>query len=103
MTTTRDDVVSLARALFGDDHAAQALALVDQYGIERHEREVNRVKLAILQVSHGKMTRLAYFVECAKLDYRDVLTGRTLGPMSEKEEAEWQASADRMLARWNKK
>ena len=103
MTTTRDDVVSKALALFGDDHAAQALALVDEYGTESHEREVNRVKLAILEVSDGKMTRLPYFVKCAKIDYRDVLTGARLGPMTEEEEAKWQASADRMLALWNKK
>ncbi len=103
MTATRDDVVTKAVELFGEDKAAQALALVDEYGIENYEREVDRVKLAILDVSNGRMTRLPYFVKCAKIDYRDLLTGAKLGPMTEEEEAEWQASADRMLANWNKK
>lgn len=102
MTPTRDDVVSKARALFGEARAELALAIVDEYGTESHEREANRVKLAILEVSDGKLTRLPYFVKCAKLDYRDVLMGAKLGPMTDEEEAKWQASADQMLALWNK-
>lgn len=98
---SRDDVVSKARALFGEDRAEEALALVDQYGTERHEREVERVRLAILEVGDGKMARLPYFVRCAKIDYRDVLVGAKLGPMTEQQEAEWQAAADRRLALWN--
>ena len=103
LTPSRDDVVSRAVALFGKTRAARALALVDDYGTESHEREVNRVKLAIIEVSDGKLTRLPYFVKCAKIDYRDVLTGAKLGPLMAEEEAEWQASADRMLALWRKK
>jgi hypothetical protein len=89
--------------LFGEDKYREALGLVDQYGIERHEREVNRVKLAILESSEGRLSRLPYFVKCAKIDYRDLLTGQRLPPMSEAEEARWQASADLWLARWNTK
>ena len=100
---SRDDVVSKALALFGEARATEALALVDAYGSETHEREVNRVKLAILEVCDGKMTRLPYFVKCAKIDYRDVLVGAKLGPMTDEEEAKWQASANRTLALWNKK
>ena len=103
MTVVREDVVQKAISLFGDAQAEQALALVDEYGIESHELEVNRVKLAILEVSDGKLSRLPYFVKCAKIDYRDVLTGARLGVMSEEEEAKWQACADRALALWNKK
>jgi len=102
MTSTREDVVSKAIALYGADQSVQALALVDAYGTETHEREINRVKLAILEVSDGKMARLPYFVKCAKIDYRDVLTGAKLGPMTDAEDLKWQASADRMLALWNK-
>lgn len=102
MTATRDDVVAKAVALFGEDRAVQALALIDEYGTKSYEREVDRVKLAILEVSDGKLNRLAYFVRCAKIDYRDVLTGARLGPMTEEEETKWQASADCMLAQWNK-
>lgn len=99
---TREVVVATAKALFGEAQAPHALALVDAYGMESHEREVDRVKLAILELSGGKMTRLPYFVQCAKIDYRDVLGGARLGPMTDAQEAQWQASADRMLALWNK-
>jgi ClpP class serine protease len=103
MTTTRDEVVALAQALFGEKQAAQALALIDQYGTEAHEREVNRVQLAILEVSDGKLSRIPYFVKYAKIDYRDVLTGARLPPMNDAEETQWQASANRMLELWEKK
>lgn len=97
---SREEVESLARSLFGDLNAPRALELIDAYGVAPHEREVNRVKREILAVSEGKLSRLPYFVACAKIDYRDVLTGARLAPMSEEEEARWQSSADRRLERW---
>ena len=102
MPTTREDVVAKALALFGAQ-AAQALVLVDQYGTEPHEGEVERVRLAILEVSDGKLARLPYFIKCARIDYRDLLTGARLGPMTDAEESQWQAAADQRLARWNHK
>ena len=103
MPATRADVEALALALFGEARWREALALVDQYGVEPHEREVERVKVAILEVSDGRLSRLPYFVKCAKIDYRDVLGGQRLGPMTPEQEAEWQAGADRRLALWNKR
>lgn len=102
MTDPRDALVARAVALFGPERATQALAIVDRYGTASHEHEADRVKLAILEVSEGRMNRLPYFVQCAKIDYRDVLTGARLGPMTEAEEAEWQLSADRFVAQWNR-
>ena len=101
MSVTRSEVVARALALFGEDLAELALREVDQYGIEPYEREVDRVKLEILDVSEGKLHRLPYFVKCAKIDYRDVLTGARLPPMSETEEAAWIASANRQLEKWS--
>ena len=98
-----DDIVALARRLFGEAGYQEALALVDQYGTEPHEREVNRVKRAILELSDGKKTRLPYFVQCAKIDYRDVLGPQRLGPLTDEEEAKWQAGADRLMALWSAK
>lgn len=89
MTPTREDVESLAVALFGNAHCQKALALVDGYGGEQYKREVNRVKLEILVSSAGKSSRLAYFVKCAEIDYRDLLSGQRLGPLSPQEEAKW--------------
>jgi hypothetical protein len=101
--TNHHDVISAATRLFGEAHAQEALALVSEYGQAPHEREVERVQLAILEISEGKLARLPYFVKCAKIDYRDVLTGARLGPMTEEQEAEWQAAGDRRLAQWNSK
>ena len=100
MTTMREDVLATALALFGQSDVVEVMALVDRYGVEPHEREVNRVKLAILEVSDGKKARLPYFVTVAKLDYRDVLTGQRLGPMSADEEEKWLASAQRLMDLW---
>lgn len=103
MTMTRDDLVAVALALFGEAHYLEALALVDEYGGAIHEREVNRVKLAILELGDGKIARLPYFVKSARIDFRDVLTGQKLGPMSDDEEASWQAAANQFLVLWNTK
>jgi hypothetical protein len=103
MQLTREHVESLALALFGEAEWRQALEIVDRYGIESYEHEINRVKVAILETSEGKLSRLPYFVECAKIDYRDVLTGQRLPPMSEAQEAEWQATANAWLERWKAK
>jgi len=103
MTTSREDLVALALALFGEEDLPEVLALVDQYGTESHETGGNFVKRAILELSDGRKTRLPYFVKCAKIDSRDVLGGQRLGPMSAEEEAAWQANADHLLALWNAK
>lgn len=97
---SRAALVALARDLFGAAALDEVLALVDVYGTEPHEREGDRVKRAILELSDGKKTRLPYFVACAKIDYRDVLGGQRLPPMTDEEEARWQAGADRRLALW---
>lgn len=101
MADAQDPVAARALALFGAEHAGRALALVAAYGVEPHEREVTRVRLAILELADGRLTRLPYFVKCAKIDPRDVLVGARLGPMTDAEEARWQAGADRLLALWN--
>mgnify|MGYP003347889336 FL=1 len=98
---TRDEVVALARGLFGEADLPSILTQLDTYGVESHETEVHRVQKAILELSDGKKTRLPYFVKCAKIDHRDVLTGPKLPPMSADEDARWQAEAERMLALWN--
>ncbi len=44
-----------------------------EYGVAPHEREVPRVRLAILKLSQGQLERLPDLVAHAKRDYRDVL------------------------------
>jgi hypothetical protein len=52
---------------------ARALELLDTYGVAAHERERERVQLAILKLSEGKEEKLREYVGVAKRDYRDVL------------------------------
>ncbi|HEX6766213.1 MAG TPA: hypothetical protein VF103_12065 [Polyangiaceae bacterium] len=43
------------------------------YGTESYEREIERVRLAILKLSNGALEELRNMTAAAKRDYRDVL------------------------------
>jgi hypothetical protein len=73
MPHTRDDVVATVRKTFPESAHARVLELLDTYGVESHERERERVQLAILKLSEGNEEKLREFVAVAKRDYRDVL------------------------------
>ena len=104
---TREDVVNRASALFGPDGAPSALRIVDEYGTEAHAREVNRVKLAILQLSEGNREKLLYWTKTAKVDYRDPLAAQEPGSRSQEDGAKLQGEARRgeaknLVYRWGK-
>lgn len=103
MTHTRDEVLASAKAMFGESELANVLAALDEYGVESHEREVNRVKLAILQLSEGQKEKLLYWTQVAKVDYRDPLAAQELGPISAQEGARLQGMAKNLIDRWGKK
>jgi hypothetical protein len=72
-------------------------ACLAEYGVASHEREVPRVRLAILRLSEGQRDRLKQLVGLAKRDYRDVLMwaefpeeGRSLWTVSPRLSAERQ-------------
>jgi len=44
-----------------------------RYGTAGHEREAVRVRIAILKLAGTDKSRVRYFVNLAKLDYRDIL------------------------------
>jgi len=73
MAHSRAQVLAAVRAGFGSAHATAILAILDQYGGEPHERERDRVHLAILNLCEGDEAKLRYFVDIAKQDYRDVV------------------------------
>jgi hypothetical protein len=52
---------------------ARVLELLDDYGVESYERELERVQLAILKLSEGNEEKLREFFAVAKRDYRAVL------------------------------
>ena len=69
-----------------------------EYGVATYEREVLRVRLAILRLSAGQLDRVRELVGLAKRDYRDVLMwaefpeeGRNLWTVSARLSAERQA------------
>jgi hypothetical protein len=63
----------LVERLFPLDDRASVLAILDRYGSESHEREVVRVRVAVLKLSGGDVAKLDRAVVHAKRDYRDVL------------------------------
>ena len=73
MAHTRDDVLATIRDTFPESSRPGVLDLLDTYGVESHERERDRVQLAILQLSEGDEAKLREFLAVAKRDYRDVL------------------------------
>ena len=66
-------VSAAIRAAFPTDRWTHVEKLLAAYGIEPHEREVERVRLAILKISEGSEQKVAEYVAVAKKDYRDIL------------------------------
>lgn len=50
-----------------------AHVMLSQYGLSRHERDVEHVRRAMLALSGGNLGRLGYYLAAAQRDYRDVL------------------------------
>ena len=73
MPQSRDEVVAVVQKTFPETSCSRVLDLLDTYGAESHERERERVQLAILKLSEGNEKKLREFVAVAKRDYRDVL------------------------------
>src|SRR5262245_6043646 len=69
----KDRLKSAIRASFPQDRWAYVEALLADYGTEPHEREVERVRLAILKISERDERKVEEHVAIAKKDYRDVL------------------------------
>ena len=73
MAHSREEVLASVQASFPKESRARALELLDTYGLAGHERERERVQLAILKLSDGNEEKLRQNVNVAKRDYRDVL------------------------------
>jgi hypothetical protein len=66
----------LERALGGEfpaDEQPVARSMLASYGGAAHEREVERVRRALLALSRGKLAYLGHYLAVAQHDYRDVL------------------------------
>ncbi len=103
MPFTRDDVLAAVRASFADSDSATILALLDSYGTEPHEREKERVQVAMIELSAGSKQKLIYMIDIAKKDYRDVLAWKELGPLSKADGEKLQNDARSLIERWGEK
>ena len=62
------------RTLFPDlAQFEEASRTLNEYGIESHEREPERVRLAILKISEGTLDSIRKHTMAAQQDYRDTL------------------------------
>jgi hypothetical protein len=69
-----EDVAGKLERLWPDENErTRVRAELERYGVEGHEREPDRVRLAVLKLSEGRSERVAELVARAKRDYRDVL------------------------------
>jgi len=66
-------VLAAIRASFPESRWRHVESLLNAYGTEPHEREHERVQLAILKISEGNEQKIREHVATAKNDYRDVL------------------------------
>jgi hypothetical protein len=103
MPHNREEVIAAIRAVFSASDAATVLAVLDLYGVEPHERERERVQLAIVALSEGNEDRLLRFVQTAKTDYRDVLCWHETGPLTPEQGKQEQAAVLRLLEQFGKK
>src|ERR1051326_3078754 len=70
---TSADVERIVRRDFPPDRIADVMAMLGEYGGESWQREVDRVRLAVLKLAAGSVERLRHEIEGAQRDYRDVL------------------------------
>jgi hypothetical protein len=103
MTHTREDVLAAVKAAFHESDTATIVAVLDLYGVESHERERERVQLAIVQLGAGSEEKLLELVRAAKVDYRDVLAWQELGPLPEAEGKKLQEEARGVIDKWGRK
>jgi hypothetical protein len=70
---TPGDVERVVRRDFPDEPFANVMAILNEYGTEKWQREQPRVQLAMLKLAKGNLEKLRAAVNVAKSDYRDVL------------------------------
>lgn len=98
-----DRVLAAVRLAFPEAEHAAVLAAVERYGQLPHEPERERVQLAIVELSGGSMAKLLRWVHDAKIDYRDILASKQLGPLSAAQGEHLQQAARTLLDTWGKK
>ncbi len=88
---------------FPDEKSREAaMAILRQYGMEKHEHESERVWLAVLKISGNDLVQIQRNTALAKQDYRDILSAAEypnqirIGPMPEGREKRDLIEKDRL-------
>jgi hypothetical protein len=55
-------------------HRQRALAILETYGEQPHDRELARVRFDMVALSRGDLPTLERLLDVARRDYRDVIT-----------------------------
>ncbi len=89
--------------IFPDEQSREAaMAILRQYGMEKHERESERVWLAVLKISGSDLTQIRRNTALAKRDFRDILAAAEypnqarIGPMPDSREKREVIEKDRL-------
>jgi len=70
----REDVIHAIEEAFPHENLQTLLDIMDEYGKQPFEREIERVQIAVIQLSESNIDKLLQLVSDAKRDYRDVLS-----------------------------
>ena len=71
---TRRHVERIVRRDFPSEQFEEVMAILDKYGKEKFEVDIDRVQLDVLKLSSGKVDSLRKNTLAAKSDYRDVIS-----------------------------
>ncbi len=70
---TASDVDRLVRRDFDESVTLNVISILNEYGLEDYHKEEHRVRAAVLKLAECDLSKLRYFIDRAKIDYRDVL------------------------------
>ena len=103
MSVASERVRAAVRQAFPADDIDAVVGLLTEYGREPHEREGERIQLAIVELSNGDVNTLLYLIGVAKQDYRDILCWQETGPLTPEEGEKLQKAAGGLIERWGTK
>ena len=73
MQLTPELLEAVVAGLFPPEARSEVAAVLSSYGVQPHEREPVRVRVAALKLSGGNLERLREVIGLAQRDYRDVI------------------------------
>ena len=99
MTATCDDVIAAIKTVFPDRDVTEILAVVDVYGTARSRTRPTGDRGT--EQRRREKTEVSGAV--AKVDYRDVLAWKQLGPLSPAQGEKLQIEVCGLLEQWREK